>query len=178
MWVFGYGSLMWDGWESAHGCLRREKAVLNGFSRCFGHLSVHNWGSSDAPCPTLSLRSGGRCVGLAFEFPDTEHERIVRSLRDREGAHFCIEPHPVTLDAGPTVMAYVARPREEPPVADHETLERYARFAARAVGRNGRCRDYVERAHEALVALGIHDPEVESFWQRVSACLGQSDEEG
>jgi len=28
LWIFGYGSLMWDGWENAHGCTRRVVADL------------------------------------------------------------------------------------------------------------------------------------------------------
>jgi hypothetical protein len=33
MWIFGYGSLMFDGWESGYGCVRREWASLSGYRR-------------------------------------------------------------------------------------------------------------------------------------------------
>lgn len=39
MWVFGYGSLMWDGWEQEFGCLRRCVAVLKGYRRTFNKAS-------------------------------------------------------------------------------------------------------------------------------------------
>ena len=71
MWVFGYGSLMWDGWQTQHGCTRQMLADLPGYSRAFNKASVRNWGSTQNPCPTLSLTEGGNCRGMAFEFPAT-----------------------------------------------------------------------------------------------------------
>ena len=72
MWVFGYGSLMWDGWEKAFGGIRIDQAVLNGFHRSFNKNSVKNWGTRSVPCPTLGLEpaEGDQCVGTAFEFSD------------------------------------------------------------------------------------------------------------
>jgi cation transport regulator ChaC len=35
MWVFGYGSLMWDHWETQFGCLRSLVADLPGYQRVF-----------------------------------------------------------------------------------------------------------------------------------------------
>jgi glutathione-specific gamma-glutamylcyclotransferase len=45
MWVFGYGSLVWDSWSERFGCLRRVTAELPGFRRSFDKGSVRNWGS-------------------------------------------------------------------------------------------------------------------------------------
>jgi cation transport protein ChaC len=42
MWVFGYGSLIWDGWENSYGCLRKCVAVLNGYRRTFNKASTKN----------------------------------------------------------------------------------------------------------------------------------------
>ena len=55
MWIFGYGSLMWDGWESEFVCQERATATLPGYRRAFNKLSVANWGTKEAPCPTLNL---------------------------------------------------------------------------------------------------------------------------
>jgi cation transport regulator ChaC len=38
MWVSGYGSLMWDGWEKLNGT-RDDGAVLRGFRRSFNKAS-------------------------------------------------------------------------------------------------------------------------------------------
>ena len=93
MWVFGYGSLMWDGWEAEFGCTRREQATLAGFRRDFNKSSVRNWGSEDTLCPTLGLDpdDGAECAGLAFEFPDSMCDRLCKWLLDREGSSFSLE---------------------------------------------------------------------------------------
>jgi cation transport protein ChaC len=49
MWVFGYGSLMWDGWQTKHACIRRVPAELDGYSRAFNKASVRYWGSKNHP---------------------------------------------------------------------------------------------------------------------------------
>lgn len=87
MWVFGYGSLMWDGWEAQHRCTRRERASLPGFHLDFNKASRENWGTRDQPCPTLGLDADAdaRCEGLAFELPDAERDRAVDYLKRREG---------------------------------------------------------------------------------------------
>jgi len=89
MWVFGYGSLMWDGWENSYGCLRKSIAVLNSCRRTFNKASMKNRGSKKAPCPTLSLLqkcpSKARCrsrqgpLGVPAEdsFPDSDVRRTV-----------------------------------------------------------------------------------------------------
>ena len=85
MWVFGYGSLMWDGWETKHGCTRKERASLPGYERDFNKASIENWGSREHPGPTLGLRAdaAGKCEGLAFQVPDGKRERVV----DSSGPH-------------------------------------------------------------------------------------------
>jgi cation transport regulator ChaC len=65
MWIFGYGSLMWDGWESEFACQERAMATLSGYRRAFNKLSVANWGTKDAPCPTLKLDDQVRMVRAA-----------------------------------------------------------------------------------------------------------------
>ena len=86
MWVFGYGSLMWDGWEAHHGCLRRVTAELRGYSRTFNKRSVRNWGTRLHPGPTLNLVAGNTsCRGVVFEFPESSRAEIVAYLIRREG---------------------------------------------------------------------------------------------
>ena len=55
MWIFGYGSLMWDGWEKSFDCLETTNAILPNYQRVLNKKSVINWGTSDHPCPTLNI---------------------------------------------------------------------------------------------------------------------------
>ena len=97
MWVFGYGSLMWDGWEQPFGGVRVDGAALAGFRRSFNKKSVRNWGSSKAPGPTLGLEPAPNvnCVGTAFEFPEGRRAAVEKFLRDREGKSFELPELPV-----------------------------------------------------------------------------------
>jgi len=74
MWIFGYGSLMFDGWEAACGCTDRKWADLPGYRRCFNKKSVESRGTREAPGLTLNLvRAAGLvCRGIAFAFEDSD----------------------------------------------------------------------------------------------------------
>lgn len=160
---------MWDGWETAFGCLRREKATLPGYQRDFNKASVKNWGTSKAPGPTLGLSPGDGCVGLAFEFLEDSRSPVLDELRRREGSSFRIEEKDIRLASGGTVAAFVpVNDRSASTFIGDRSLEERARLARVAKGTSGRCRDYVGNIRQKLVELGVHDPAVETFWALVS----------
>jgi glutathione-specific gamma-glutamylcyclotransferase len=105
MWVFGYGSLMCDGWEERERPvvgLRVDSAALAGYRRSFNKKSVENWGIREAPAPTLGLEpdQNANCIGTAFEFPDAQRTAIENRLRDREGKSFALVERAVRLPDG------------------------------------------------------------------------------
>ena len=55
MWIFGYGSLMFDGWEAFCGCIDRKWADLPGYRRSFNKKSVESRGTREVPGLTLNL---------------------------------------------------------------------------------------------------------------------------
>ena len=55
VWVFVYGSLMWHSWETQFQGTCKGKAILKGYHRSFNKKSTRNWGTRDAPFPTLGL---------------------------------------------------------------------------------------------------------------------------
>ncbi len=52
MWVFGYGSLMWDDWYGSLSCTRKTIGLMRGYRRTFSKNSVRNWGTKQRPGPT------------------------------------------------------------------------------------------------------------------------------
>jgi len=166
MWVFGYGSLMWDGWEQTLGGSRVDRAVLSGYRRSFNKKSVRNWGTSDAPGPTLGLEpdSNGECSGTAFEFPEGQRAAVEKELRKREGKSFRLVGLAVHLPDGQQVVALT-------PVNDRNTstyigtisIKERAAMAKIARGEKGACADYVRNIHRKLDSLRIPDMNVKEF---------------
>ncbi len=168
MWVFGYGSLMWDEWEAARGCTRRSLAALWGYRRMFNKASVKNWGTKTSPCPTLNVAAahGATCQGIAFEFPDNRTFEILDYLKDREGKGFALRAMPVRLESGDEVFAFVPV-YEGPNVINDKTVAEVASLVTVAAGTEGTCIAYVRRIAEKLAELGIDDPAVSELWRGV-----------
>jgi len=168
MWVFGYGSLMWDSWESRYGCLRKCVAVLNGHRRTFNKASTKNRGSKKAPCPTLNLEKdvAGSCKGMAFEFPEVRAGDVLAYLAKREGANFQLELLTACLDNDTEVQAYIPVYRGKNLITI-VTLNEKASMVRNARGTESSCEDYVREIAELLAQLKIDDPAVTELWQEV-----------
>lgn len=170
MWVFAYGSLMWDGWEQQFDGTRAEAAVLEGYRRAFNKKSVENWGTTNCPCPTLGLEADAtaRCTGVAFQFAEARDEAVWRYLRDREGPSFDLETAPVGLPEGRRVSALVAinDPCARSYIGD-VSLEERAAMIGRAQGTSGACIDYLKNTRTKLQALSIQETAVEALWGAV-----------
>lgn len=158
MWVFGYGSLMWDGWEAPYGCLRRTKAELRGYCRAFNKASVRNWGSKGSPGPTLNLRAceTGACQGIAFEFSWSEEETVLSYLSEREGAGFKMHRLKMHLEDGAKVTGFVGIYAGKN-LIDASSVAELASMVRTASGTAGSCLNYVEGVAEKLSAMGIDD---------------------
>jgi cation transport protein ChaC len=160
MWMFGYGSLMWDGWETDRGCLRRVTAALRGYARTFNKLSVRYWGTRPYPGPTLNLvASESCCCGTAFEFPEARCADIVAYLVRREGKNFTLNELPIVLEGGAAVTASVPLYRG-PNVIPPTSASEIAAMALRAKGVSGSCASYIKGVADHLGELGIDDPAV------------------
>ncbi len=164
MWVFGYGSLMWDGWEREHACVRQVPATLPGFVRAFNKGSVRNWGTRTSPGPTLNIvdNPAGQCAGVAFEFAETDRQRVLSALEAREGKNFRLAEHEIVLSDGNRVTALVPRYMGKNVIPDKPLAERVKMIRA-AAGTNGRCEDYVTGIAAKLKEMGIADPAVEEL---------------
>ena len=83
LWVFGYGSLIWDpGFPVAE----RRIARLDGWHRSFCMRSIHHRGTVDHPGLVLALdrTEGATCTGVAFRVTPGAEAGTLTALRDRE----------------------------------------------------------------------------------------------
>ena len=166
MWVFGYGSLMWDPWEAAFGGVRVDRAVLIGYRRSFNKKSVKNWGTRETPAPTLGLEPvvDGGCVGTAFEFNEKDRAAVEGLLRHREGRSFEFPELSVRLPDGREERAMTpVNSRSGSIYMGNVPIAERAKMARVAKGTCGACIDYVRNIHAKLCSLGIVDSDVEDF---------------
>ncbi len=169
MWVFGYGSLMWDGWEAKHGCTRRAVADLPGYCRRFNKASVRNWGTKAAPGPTLNLSKldASVCRGIAFQFPDAQEVEVLSYLEEREGKAFRLHKLLVCLVDQSEVSALVPLYNGQN-VIEGRATEELAAMVLAASGTDGTCLSYVNGIADKLSDLGINDPAVFTLWKAVN----------
>jgi cation transport protein ChaC len=169
MWVFGYGSLVWNpGFDTAE----RVIATLPGYARSFCMRSIHHRGTDDHPGLVLALDEAprARCQGVALAVDDVRADDVLEYLRERElvSAAYLERVLRVTLRDGREVEAvtYVVD-------ADHVQYcggldrEEQALIIAGAIGGRGRNCEYLFNTAEHLHELGIHDPDLDWLAARV-----------
>ncbi len=171
VWVFGYGSLVWNpGFAHASA----QVARLDGFRRAFCMRSIHHRGTPQAPGLVLALDAapGARCDGLAFEIPARIAPETLEYLRAREliSAAYLETVQPVTLQGGRQVEAvtYIID-RAHDQYCGALPLEEQARIIARAHGGRGPNAEYLVQTAEHLAALGLRDAELDWLVTRVRA---------
>jgi cation transport protein ChaC len=81
LWVFGYGSLMWN---PGFDFVERVSARLIGLHRALCVYSFVHRGTPERPGLVLGLDRGGMCRGIAFRVPAALREKTVAYLRARE----------------------------------------------------------------------------------------------
>ena len=168
VWVFGYGSLMWN---PALRYAERRTALVHGFHREFCLLARAGRGSPERPGLMLSLEPGGSCHGVAFRLPEHAIEKELDLLWRRE--MLTRSYRPVWVAARTTrgtahAIAFAANLEHERYRGglDAETM---ARYLARGEGPLGRCCDYLFDTVGHLRELGIRDRRMEALEQRVRA---------
>lgn len=170
LWVFGYGSLLWNPGFTP---VRKVKACLHDYHRSFCMLSIHHRGSEDAPGLVLALdkATGGQCTGVAFQVADSGAEDVLAMLRERELISSAYYEDTVSLvtDDGETInaLAYIIN-------SDHVQycqfdLEKQAQMIAHAVGGRGPNTEYLYNTADHLIQMNIRDDDMVWLVNRVRA---------
>lgn len=168
MWVFGYGSLLWNpGFTPVEAVTAR----LDGYRRSFCMLSIHHRGTVEEPGLVLALdeQVDAVCTGVAFRVADAERGSVLAELRERELVSSAYVEHlvPLALDDGRSVeaLAYVIEPTHEQYC--RFDLEEQARRIARSVGGRGPNPEYLYNTQAHLAQMGIADADMEWLVGRV-----------
>ena len=171
LWVFGYGSLIWDPGFTVS---EQEIARLEGFHRSFCMWSIHHRGTQEDPGLVLALDAAETfCDGVAFRA--AEPEAALEYLRERElvSSAYLEEWHDITLRDGRRVSAvcYVIN-RDHVQYCGDLTLERQAQVIASAVGGRGPNTEYLFNTAKHINDLGLPDADLDWLYDRVKTLTG------
>lgn len=173
LWVFGYGSLMWNPAIHVDESL---PAHVEGFSRSFCMRLMFGRAMPDNPGLMLCLVPGGSCAGIAHRIAAEHIEAESKILWMREMLSGAYIPTWVDIDLGArhvrgvTFVMNTAHPRFLPDLS----LEEKAARIARAEGHLGTNRDYLFRTVAALTNAGVSDTYLDDIHARVRALIDQT----
>jgi cation transport protein ChaC len=162
MWVFGYGSLIWN---PEFAVAERQIARATHWRRSFCMWSIHHRGSIQAPGLVLALDhvEGAVCDGVAFRVAAGAEDETLAALRAREliSSAYQEVTMPLALQDGRSVnaLAYVIDPEHEQ-YCGGLALAKQAEIIASATGGRGPNRDYLFATADHLAELGIADADL------------------
>ena len=156
LWVFGYGSLIWN---PAFEYVERRPAVLHGWHRRFCLKMFMGRGTRETPALVLALDRGGACRGVAFRIKAALVREELGILWQREMFGGAYNARWVTLRAGEAhfpALTFVINPAHPRYIKELSVAQTAAMIAA-AKGDLGTCREYLENTMAHLHALGLDD---------------------
>jgi glutathione-specific gamma-glutamylcyclotransferase len=170
LWVFGYGSLMWNPAIHVDESL---PGLVEGFHRSFCMRLMFGRAMPDNPGLMLCLVPGGSCHGIAHRIPHDHVESESKILWMREMLSGAYVPTWVDIDLGArrvrgvTFVMNTDHPRYLPDL----DLDEKAKRIAKAEGHLGTNRDYLFRTVAALTHAGVNDAYIDDIHTRVRALI-------
>lgn len=156
LWIFGYGSLMWD---PGFSYLRSSPALVRGYHRRICIYSRRWRGTAEEPGLVLGLDRGGTCHGMAFLVAADRVAATLADLWQREMVTGVYIPRLVKARLPHAIveaLAFVAD-RKHHNYAGRLTLEEMAQLVAHRSGTRGANLDYLLRTIDYLAVLGVED---------------------
>lgn len=156
IWVFGYGSLMWN---PAFHYAEHQVGVVRGWHRRFCLWLEMGRGSPDNPGLMLALDRGGTCRGVAFRIraQEVRSELLILWRREMFGtayqARWVDVRTPCATVPAITFVVNRSHPRYAGRLSDTEAAMRIAS----AAGSLGTCASYFQSTLDHLESLGIRD---------------------
>jgi len=156
VWIFAYGSLMWNpGFEHAEA----HPALLHGWHRSFCVYSHRYRGTPDKPGLVLGLDRGGSCRGLVYRVVRTRARDTLAYLWDREMVMGVYRPRLLypRWQGGRIACHAFTVDRRHRQYAGGLCIEEMARLIRQGIGKGGHNREYLASTIRHLDILGITD---------------------
>ena len=162
VWVFGYGSLMWN---PDFEIVERTSGEVTGYHRKLCLKSIVYRGTPEYYGLVFGLDVGSSCQGICFRIPSDKLETELMKVWKREMFAETYIPTWVTVITNKTkisAITFVINTKHEhymPNLKIEEVVER----VIRAEGKCGSCRDYVRNTVKQLHKFGLRDKNLEQL---------------
>ena len=171
VWIFAYGSLMWDprfDFDIA------EPAKIFGYHRRFCVYSHIYRGTPENPGLVFGLDRGGSCKGRAFRISPPAARKALSAVWDREmiyGVYLARDVYAKINNARVLCRTFVVNPNHEQ-YAGHLSNIQIAKIIIGANGKAGPNKAYLQNTLNQLQTLGFSDPGVWRIQHAVQRLLG------
>lgn len=175
LWVFAYGSLIWN---PEFEFIEQRRAVAHGWHRSFC-LKLTRWrGTRELPALMLALDRGGTCVGIAYKVAGNEIRKQLIRLMDREldAIPATNTPRWITVSTNEgslKALAFIALPTGRA-YAGRLPLGDVASVLARAAGHWGSSAQYAFNTISKLEEHGIRDRNLWSLQRLIAQEIRQA----
>ncbi|MDC2964520.1 gamma-glutamylcyclotransferase [Gammaproteobacteria bacterium] len=165
IWVFGYGSIMWNpGFRYE----RKRTCFLKGWERRFWQESSDHRGTLSMPgrVATIIRKKNNRCWGVAYNVAKLDANEVLQKLdaRERNGYERMETVATSCLGYSFECLTYVAKPNN-PYYSEEDSLHSIAKQAALAKGPSGANREYIMLIIQELRRLGVYERHAEAIWK-------------
>lgn len=172
IWVFGYGSLIWDPRFTP---AESRRAMLPRHRRSFCFWITRGRGTPERPGLGLAVvPCEGSVTGIAFRIPrDETFDDVLEALWEREMLGGVYHAHWLRLSTGQgdvPAIVYVANDQHRNYCGDL-SQDDCARIIAGAKGPRGWNHEYLRHLVEALERYGIDDPESRALYSRIQQII-------
>ena len=157
IWVFGYGSLIWNPLIDFE---ERRDGTAFGYHKRFCLKTQIGRGTPECPGLVLALDYGGSVKGQLFRISALKAARELDVLWKREMLNASYIPKWIScVSDGQRIKAlgFVIR-HDSPAFTERMTDDEVADIISQATGFLGPCSDYLFETEKALLAQGIKDP--------------------
>lgn len=168
LWVFGYGSLIWNPTLDFE---EQRRCTINGYEKKFCFWTTLGRGTDEHPGLMMGLVEGGHCNGLAYRINLKKAATELDILFRREMSFFVYKPvwveaHCAKTNSTFNTLTFVVDPENERYV-ENLTLEETVRTIATAKGPLGRNCDYLFQLSDKLRELNFEETELDELVGRV-----------
>jgi len=162
VWVFGYGSLMWN---PDFKLAEKLTGTVMGYSRSLCLKSMVYRGTSEFYGLVFGLEKGVSCQGMAYRIAEKDVHSEMLKIWEREmfaGTYIPTWVNVTTKEGNISAVTFVVN-QEHRHYIPNLGLEEISQRVARASGNCGSCHDYVKNTVKCLHHFGLRDHALEDL---------------